>query len=593
MEHLIQFTLDDSNVFQSFNEDYDIEEFAIAKIGFLSSRPNSHGLVISNEVLKKYAKTVLGKFLVAKVDPITEDATTHSTQEIIYGYFPKEQEIEFKEEDNNTIRAFAYAVISKVYTPELYEIFERKKEKRSVSVEMTMTTENDLDLNDTVLSFNIVGVTVLGKAVLPSCPESEIVFVRFSEKQAEDYFVKHKDKESGLQKFAKERRKLMEDKYVNHPIDTSKEAIDDGDWDGDKAKQDLVKEEKFETLAPKVCLRLEDGWKNREVTKLGYPVMCLSKGKWVYSRKGLSSALGYAKQHNDDDIVKKVEAIYKKLGLDSDGKEESAKMAEIEFSAVNIGDMWSKLNRALHEKYPDGEYWSVYVIDSIWEENNKKFAVIHHKDEDIYYRLDFDYTENGIDLADEIVKVEMEIVETDTIRKFAKPDENQTKDEQDIKAEMQDDVSESKEQDKNESTNNEDEDEDAEMSCQRLQGRISELEKELEDKNNIIMEKDTELEDLRKFKSDRLELDKSNIVSSVLASISEFVDAKELESFKAEGLACQFECLDAWSNKIKASVVDKALKHNKKNTEFTRIAGNTINNIQSNPSSVWDKIILD
>ena len=141
--------------------------------------------------------------------------------------------------------------------------------------------------------------------------------------------------------------------------------------------------------------------------------MCLNDGKWVYSRKGLASALGYAKQHDDNDIVSKVEAIYKKLGLDSDRKEESAKMTEIEFAAVDIGAMWEKLYDALKDRYPYGEYSSLYWIDSIWEEDNKKYAIIRKRDEDDLWRLDFSYTEEGLVLADEIVKIESVYIEND------------------------------------------------------------------------------------------------------------------------------------------------------------------------------------
>ncbi len=48
--------------------------------------------------------------------------------------------------------------------------------------------------------------------------------------------------------------------------------------------------------------------------------MMLYDGKSVYSTKGLSSALGYAKKEDETAVVNKIEKIYKKLGLD-DGKE--------------------------------------------------------------------------------------------------------------------------------------------------------------------------------------------------------------------------------------------------------------------------------
>ena len=580
MENIVQFEVSDIQIIEA--ENYPTDEFAIARLGFLGSNPNSHKLDISNEVLRNDASTVLGKFVVADINPLTGDATTHTLSETIKGYVPMEQTVVFKEQDGY-LRAYVDAVISKIYAPDFCAIFENGGH-RDVSVEMKIDTLNGKDTNDVVTHFNIVGITALGQGVKPSSPGSNMQFTRFSE-EASAYFEKTKEQvRITMKNFAEERRKTMADeKYVNHPIDTSKEAIYEGEWDGEQAKQDLIKEEKFETLAPKVCLRLEEGWKDRQVTKLGYPVMCLHEGKWVYSRKGLASALGYAKQHDDNDIVNKVEAIYKKLGLDSERKEESAEMTEIEFAAVNIGDMWDKLYDALHDKYPYGEWSSIYWIDSIWEEGNKKYALIRKRDEDELWRLDFSLTEEGLTLADEIVKVEVEIVETDDIRRFADPD-NIAKYREDVCATCGKPMAECECEDEHEDEDHEDD----EMSMEQMLARIAQLEKDIEDRDNIIMEKDGELEELRQFKQTRLEQDKAAIVASVLGSMGEFMDSAELESCKNEGMACDFAEIDAWSNKVKASVVDKALKKGKKSVEFNRIAAPTPYTKQSN--NVWDRI---
>lgn len=574
----MKFAVDEVRIEQI--ETYPEDEFAIARIGFLSSRPNSHELQISNDVLLANASTVLGKFLVAKVSPLTNDAESHDPKEVIYGYFPKEQEVIFVEEDGY-IRAYADAVISKIYGKEFYNIFEND-DTRDVSVEMTIETENGKDLQDVVLSFVIKGVTVLGRTVRPSCPESTLEMIRFSE-QASAYFEATKNEER--------RTKMAEEKdYVNHPIDTSKEAISEGGWDGEQAKQDLIKEEKYEELAPKVCLRLEEGWKDRQVTKLGYPVMCLENGKWVYSRKGLASALGYAKQHDDNDIVSKVEAIYKKLGLDSDGKEESAKMNEIEFAAVDIGALWDKLWDALRNKYPYGDYGSWYWVESIWEEDNTKFAIIRKRDTDELYRLNFSYTEEGLFLAEEIVELKVEIVETDNIKQFAEP-EDITK-YREAKCEdtcehcgkpMSECECEEVEDDKT------DPEETGEISVSELSAKISQLEADIVDRDNIIMQKDKELEELRQYRDSKMEEEKAKVVGSVLGSLEDFMDKAQLESCRTEGMACKFSELDAWTNKVKASVVDIAIKKGKKSAEFSRIAGPIALENQK-PTNVWDRI---
>ena len=112
MEKLIDFAVEDIEQIQF--DDYDEKEFAIAKVGFMSNRPNSHKLEISEEVLRENANTVLGKWMVVKMDFMGLDAEGHDPQEHIVGFFPKDQEIEFVEDEDGYIRAYATAVISNI-----------------------------------------------------------------------------------------------------------------------------------------------------------------------------------------------------------------------------------------------------------------------------------------------------------------------------------------------------------------------------------------------------------------------------------------------------------------------------------------------
>ena len=68
------------------------------------------------------AASILGTWLVAKIE--WGDSTTHRKDEQIYGYFPMEQEIEFLEDDDGILKAYAYAVVSKRYSKEFNGIFE-------------------------------------------------------------------------------------------------------------------------------------------------------------------------------------------------------------------------------------------------------------------------------------------------------------------------------------------------------------------------------------------------------------------------------------------------------------------------------------
>jgi len=314
------------------SKDYPNDEYAIVEMNYLGSNPNSHELIISNDVLRRDAKTALGKWIVADVTSGV-DCGTHTDNQTIVGMIPANQSVRFEEIDGGYIRAYATGVISKIYAKQFCKFFSEADDSRSVSVEMAVGVEED---EHTVKELNIVGVTVLGHAIRPSSPGSDITFTRFSEKDAENYYNSVQTNLSDLEKFVEDKKKAMAEKYASHPINTSKEAIYEGEWAGDKAKQDLVKEKNYKTLAPKVCLRLEPGWEDREVSKLGYPVMGLYDGEWRYSAKALASAQAYAEKENETEVLKTIKKIKKKLGLDdSDGKEET-KMAEQETEKVEM-----------------------------------------------------------------------------------------------------------------------------------------------------------------------------------------------------------------------------------------------------------------
>ena len=563
MEKLIDFAVEDIEQIQF--DDYDEKEFAIAKVGFMSNRPNSHKLEISEEVLRENANTVLGKWMVVKMDFMGLDAEGHDPQEHIVGFFPKDQEIEFVEDEDGYIRAYATAVISKIYAKDYCKMFDGDNE-RAVSIEMMCNTENGKDTDDKVLSFTIVGVTTLGKAIRPSIPESDVSFVRFSQEKATAYFSELNEHNlTPLKKFAKERiANMAKEDYVNHPISTSKEDIYEGEWDGQKAKQDLVKEKNFKSLAPKVCMKLEEGWEDREVTKLDYPVMMLYDGKWVYSTKGLSSALGYAKKEDETAVVNKIEKIYKKLGLD-DGKEVKSEMAEIEFSAVNIGDMWGRIWDIIEQK----REWD-YSISGIYEEDNQKFAILKNRDQNLY-RLNFTLTEEGLTASDEVIEVKQDFIDTDNIRKFSEP-ENVEQYQKFAEVEP----------------------EKKEMSLEEAMDKIANLESEIEKRDNIIMEneksmkeKDIELSDLRTFKQTCMEAERGSKVEAVMSEVSKFMDKAQAEESRKEGLTCEFSAVDAWANKVKASVFDKMSKASTKEGDFTRMSAPV--EIKKT-GSVWDRL---
>lgn len=577
LEKLINFAVDTIQQIQF--DDYDEKEFAIAKVGFLSTRPNSHGLEISEKVLRECASTVLGKWMVAKMNWLGTDATTHEPDEQIMGIFPKEQEIEFVEDDDGYLRAYATAVISKMYAKKYYDMFVDDNE-RAVSVEMRVETENGDDTNDKVLSLNIVGVTTLGKAVKPSCPESDVTMIRFSQEDADAYFNKMNEHNlTPLKKFAKERIESMAKTYK---IDKSKEAMSDKAWgevDKTTMRDKIMEANNKATLVKAVYMLVEDGWEEAPSEHLKYPVMELKGDTFVYNRDGLTSALGYAKKENETTVVNKIEKIYKKLDLDDNegGKEE--KMAEIEFSAVNIGDLWGRVYAAIREH----DAWD-YCIQGIYEEDNQKFAILIDRDQKLY-RLDFSLTEEGMTASDELAEVKQEFTETDNIKKFAEPEnvEQYTK-----FADPKDEDDES--DDKDDEDENEHKEEPTKMSKDEMMAKIAELEKSVEERDHIIMDKDTELEELRAYKAAVVAKEMACRVDSVMEEVRTYINDEQFAEFKAEGLSCGENDIDAWSNKVKATCFSEVKKNIKKDDKgvFSFAMPKVIKH--SDPNSIWEKL---
>ena len=527
-------------------DDYDSEEFAIGRICFLSTKLNSHGLVISDEVLREYAPTVLGKWLVAEYDKIEQDVTTHTADEWIMGYFPLGQEIEFVENDEGYLCAYANVIVSKIYSAELCDLFDEDTVK-PVSVEMQYA---DNDGDNIVQEFNIVGVTVLGKVlgqkINGSCPDANMKMVRFSQEAADEFYNEHMhDALSELKKFSEERRIQMAEKtYKINKTELKDKAW--GDVDKTKLRNTIMEAKNKTTLVKAVYLLVEDGWQDAPSEKLKYPVMELDGDTFYYNRGGLASALGYAKAEGEDAVVAKVKKLYKKFDLDDDDKkdkEDKADMSkEIEFAAVDLGDMWGKVTKAIEDKVG-----YIFWISGLYEEDNKKFAIVKAYGTGECVKFDFSYTEDGVEIIGEPVGVDIEFVPNERTVKFAVPEgfEKYTKFEDD---KDDDDDKPDDDDKKDDNDDNDDDDKKADMSDE-----MAELTAKLEEKENIIMEQEEELKKLRQYKADKEALEKKEKVDSVMGDAKEYLDDDIMKSLADEAECCDLAELGEWENKVKAA----------------------------------------
>ena len=468
--------------------EYDNDDYMVGRTAFLSTRPNSHDIVIPENVLREYAPSVLGKWVTAEVK--FNDCTTHTNGQSIVGIVPKEQDVEFVKADDGYLDAYVDCILSKRYAKEYCNVFSEDDAQRSVSIEATfsMVDEHECD------GFDIKTITTLGRTVRPSVPDANITIVRFSEEDAESYYSNlHKsDSLSNLKQFVEERKQLMAEKKT-YKIDKSKEAMSTADWgDYDKAtmRDKIMEAKNRDTLVKSVYLLVEDGWKDAPSEHLKYPIMMLDGDKFIYNRNALSSALAYAKQNDETEVVNKIKAIYKKLDLDDDSeRKEEAKMEEIkELAATEV------------------------EAESTLEEKKEE-------------------------MAEPEIEVKAEEPNCDEC------DEHDHDDDGDVEH-----------------------DEEHEMSADDMKARIAQLEKDIEDRDNIIMGQNSELETLRQFKKDVEDKEKAISVEAIMAECKEYMSDDCYKQMREEGMACEFADVDAWANKVKAycfSAVKKTTKKEK------------------------------
>ena len=206
-----------------------------------------------------------------------------------------------------------------------------KDRKKKVSVEIAVLDSEMVDGIEYIKEFDLKGITILGsrngiqvKEGIEGAGLSILeVFdaARFSGQkqtiiqaysQLED---DEKNKEDG--------NLAMKDFEKALKVNKSKEAMSDTSWgDVDKAelRKRIVEASNFKEIADDVFLDLREGWEEGEVTKLKYPVMEIKGDELVYNRGALGSAKAYAEKNGEEEVLKKLKAIYGHLDLDFEAK---------------------------------------------------------------------------------------------------------------------------------------------------------------------------------------------------------------------------------------------------------------------------------
>ena len=245
-----------------------------------------------------------------------------------------------------------------------------KDKRKKVSVEITVKEHHFVNDIEVIDKFVLNGVTILGskngKAVLEGIPGAHLSIL---EKLDEDAMMEQKRVltfaykqfdgaccETKEDKLVKDMIGLGEENTkkevnqadmdniekncdnvevygVNIKVDKSKDAMSEKPWgevDKTELRRKVVEADNFKTVAGDIFLDLREGWEDGEVSKLKYPVMEIkSDNTAVYNRGALASAKAYAEQHDEKEVLAKVNKIYKDLDLNDsyEDKEKACKMA--------------------------------------------------------------------------------------------------------------------------------------------------------------------------------------------------------------------------------------------------------------------------
>lgn len=523
MEKIKQFSVDDIYL---FTDDEDVD-FALGEVYLLAEGNNSHKNPISLDVLKRDAHTMLGKFLIAKYSDFQKDVTTHTQDQQIVGYFPKDGKIQFKEKDGKTFAVFD-VLISKLYATPVYQLF-KEHNFRNVSAEFSCIEQEEPDENgdNPIEKIMFHGCTILGLNYKPSCEGAEMNIKRFSAESADDYYSKHNN---SLKLFSERRKKELADKKTYKINEKELKDTPWGEIDKTDIRDKVMNAENRDELVKVVYGVVEDGWQEAPSEHLKYPLMQLVGDTFYYNRNALSSALTYAKQNDEQEVIDKVEKLYKDFDLADEGGE---KMAEKKFDELEGREVYAVVIRKVQEHLGKDYFVNSIQDDKVVvtnEETKERFdipAEIHAEADDKEFKVEIDFDK----------------MEKSEVQKMGLNSEA-------IMAMVNAETVEAREEAKK-------------------------MVDETDEQTNIIMEKvcamACELEELRTFKTQKLNEEKNFAVDKIMANVKDDLSVEKYEELMEEGKNCEFEKIAEFESKVKSFAYDESKKKTKKKEDIIRM----------------------
>lgn len=161
---------------QVIRDDVDRSQFSLLKVDAFATGKSAHHTFVTEETLKRTAKSILQKPFVFELGNFN-DLGTHSNKEIAGGFVPHNSPMEFKTLPDGRIMLSVEVLIWKRYSGKLLEYFERDGNRKGVSVEIEVfeVREDESTGLLELLDFCYTAITALGDMITPAIPDAEAV----------------------------------------------------------------------------------------------------------------------------------------------------------------------------------------------------------------------------------------------------------------------------------------------------------------------------------------------------------------------------------------------------------------------------------
>ena len=386
-------------------------------------------------------------------------------------------------------------------------------------------------------------------------------------------------------------------------VDKNKESASNDEWgdvDKTKLRNDILKAKNYKTIVKDVYMKVEDGREEAPSEHLKYPVMQIKGDKLVYNLNALSSALGYAKKENETEVIKKVESIRKKMGIDEDKKE-------------NFGERRNVMN--FSELFENNDE---YIFIEAMNENK---VLVFSKSEKIFKAIPYKESEdsNVILMNEEAKECSLFVTEKEKIVEQDKEEEMSEKcdgcekelaliftDMLEAKTEKEKIIDEDKEEehvdDEDSDHDDKDEHEDdyakLEKECadlkeekESLNSKLETLSQELESCKHECEEKEKKLAECEEKIKEYAEKEKELAHVEMMKELSEFAKVNHMSD---EDLAEAKEKIKEFSSKdefMKFVVFSQYTKNkNNKLNDFVNMGGANFQQNNTSNENIWEKL---